>query len=72
MALSPDRCFQKQARLPLHLKRQLLAFKSKSGLFVERDVPLSLENVDEKNPVLNMPLALLDIFHEAFQLGSKI
>ncbi|MBB4370562.1 hypothetical protein GGD63_003357 [Bradyrhizobium sp. cir1] len=72
MGLSSDPRFQEQARLPLHLKRQLLAFKSKSGLLVERDVSLSLENVDEKYPVINMPLALVDIFHEAFQLGSKI
>lgn len=33
---------------------------------------LPLEDVDEKSPVLNMPLALLDILHEAFELGSKI
>ncbi|MGX1321620.1 hypothetical protein AB7M17_005073 [Bradyrhizobium sp. USDA 377] len=72
MALGSDPRFREQARLPLHLKRQLLAFESKSGLLVERDVPLSLENTDEKDPVLNMPLALLDILHDAFQLGSKI
>ncbi|UWU74021.1 hypothetical protein N2603_28660 [Bradyrhizobium huanghuaihaiense] len=72
MALGSDPRFQEQVRLPLHLKRQLFAFKSEDGLLVERDVPVSLENADEKNLVLNVPLALLDIFHEAFQLGSKI
>ena len=65
-------CFQKQVRLPLHLIRQLLALESERGLFLERDVSLPLEDVDEKSPVLNMPLALLDILHEAFELGSKI
>ena len=65
-------CLQNQARLPLHLIRQLLALESERGLFLERDVSLPLEDVDEKSPVLNMPLALLDILHEAFELGSKI
>ena len=65
-------CLQKQVRLPLHLICKLLALEPERGLFLERDVSLPLEDVDEKNPVLNMPLALLDILHEAFELGSKI
>src|SRR5947209_1489148 len=64
--------FLQELHLAFQLQRKLIAFELELGLLLHRIATVMLQNADQKDLVFNVPLALLYLGHQVFELASQI